>query len=265
MLILPHNGGVTLSKKTKKGDSKFNIKTIVASKGFYIALLTLIMVVGTVTVVRKFTSGINTSSSSFDDEAWNNAVAQASLDINSQEEASDPVENFPVEDIVDIPQDNFPEVIQNEAIPTTMELSDDEIIASLDMVAPCNGEINRKHSPDKLVYFKTTDDWRTHFGIDIASDEGTIVTAAADGVVEEVYEDKKMGITVVIGHNGNIKTLYANLQDLNFIEVGRKVAKGDTIGSVGASSLIEKKDDPHLHFEVLRNKTSENPTEYIPL
>ena len=117
--------------------------------------------------------------------------------------------------------------------------------------------------PDKHVYFEKMNSWRTHDGIDISAEENTIVKAAAKGVVEKVYEDNKLGIVVEIGHDGGIKTRYANLADINYIEVGRKVAQGDTVGSVGTSSLVEGKEPSHIHFEILKKDESQNPAEFI--
>ncbi len=251
-----------MNKNNKNSKPKFSVKTIIANKGFYIALLTLIMVVGTVAVVRKFTAGVTTNNSSFNDEAWESALAEATSNSEELQEISD---EFPIDEEIPIPNEDFPEITNGETVAASKDLSPEEIIKTLNMSLPCTGDIIKEHSPDKLIYFKTTDDWRIHNGIDIAAKEGTVVSAAADGVVEEVFEDKKLGIVVIIGHNGNIRTLYANLQDLSFIEVGRKVTKGDAVGAVGKSSIVEKKDKPHLHFEVIKNKESQNPSEYIPL
>ncbi len=250
-----------MNKNNKNNKNKFNVKAIVANRGFYIALLTLIMVVGTVAVVRKFTVGVSTNSVAFDDKAWEDAIANA--DIDAIEIATDT--QIPIEENVPEPQEDFPKITSGETVTASKEQSVEDAVKELNMAMPCDGEISRKHSPDKLLYSKTTDDWRTHNGIDILSKKGAVVSAVADGVVEEVFEDEKLGVVVVIGHGNNIKTLYGNLQDLSFIEVGRKVAKGDAVGSVGDTSLIEKKDDPHLHFEVIFNNASQNPSEYIPL
>ncbi len=248
--------------KNKKDKAKFNVKSVIANRGFYITLLTLIMVLGTVAVVRKFTVNVNTNSASFDEEAWESAVAEANIDLG---ETPDISEEIPISEEVPVFEEDFPDITDGETVTASKQLSEEEIIASLNMAMPCQGKISRKHSPDKLIYSKTTDDWRTHNGINIAAKHGSVVAAAADGVVEEVYEDDKLGIVVVIGHADNIKTLYGNLQDLSFIEVGRKVAKGDAVGAIGNSSILEKKDEAHLHFEVICDKESKNPSEYIPL
>ncbi|MBR2916141.1 MAG: M23 family metallopeptidase, partial [Clostridia bacterium] len=157
--------------------------------------------------------------------------------------------------------EDFPPV----AVPASKELSEEEILEKLGMIFPVNGKIIKEYSPDEFLYFSSMGDWRTHNGIDNSGDKGAIVSAAADGVVEEVYEDDKLGIVVTIGHEGGIKTLYANLADKKFIEVGRKVSKGDAIGSIGNSSVLEGEDKAHLHFEITKHGETQNPSQYISL
>lgn len=246
--------------KTKKFD--FSIKSLMAKKGVYITLLTLIIVLGTAAVIRRFTTNISVSNSSFSDEAWEQAVSEANIS------KADEKEDTPTETAQTYEEYYVPEITSYENPETAAvsnELSDEEIIAALSMMSPCPGSIIKEYSPDKLIYSKSMKDWRAHMGIDIASPEGSVVAAAADGVVEEVYEDDNLGVVVLIGHGGGVKTLYGNLQDLNYIEVGRQVAKGDTIGAIGSSSVLEGKDKSHLHFEVIKDGENKNPTEYIPL
>lgn len=248
-----------MNKKNKK--TKVNVKAVLMSKGFYITLATLIMVFGTAAVVRKFTADVEINNSSFDDTAWMAAVEEAEK-TETEKPGIDKVSERQEEK--ETLNEDFPEISE----PTAMvngEMTDEEIIKTLNMSLPLKGTITRKHSPTEHVYYKTTDDWRTHNGLDISSKSGDIVSASADGVVEEVYEDDRLGVVVVIGHQGGIKTLYGNLTDKDFIEVGRKVAKGDTIGSVGNSSLIEGSDKPHIHFEIIKDGESQNPSLYLPL
>ena len=249
-----------MNKNKNKKKSKVNVKGIILSKGFYITLATLIIVFGTAAVVRKLTGNVKIEKPSFDEVAWTEAAESAELE-NNEEELERSLEEiyYEPDEIEEIPQMTQPTVAVNS------EMTDDEIIGKLSMAFPVDGEIIRKHSPDEHVYYKTMNDWRTHNGIDIAAEEGMVVSAAADGVVEKVYEDNKLGVVVEIGHEGGIKTRYANLEDINFIEVGRKVAKGDAIGSVGKSSIIEGKDKSHIHFEVMQNEESCEPSDYIKI
>ncbi len=246
------------NKKTKK--SKLNVKGIILSKGFYITLATLIIVFGTAAVVRKLTGNLKVEKPSFDEVAWTEATENVSIENNEADlERSLEEIYYDPNEIEEIPQMTQPTALVNN------EMTEEQLIEKIGMSFPVDGEIIRKHSPDEHVYYKTMNDWRTHNGIDIAAEEGMVVSAAADGVVEKVYEDNKLGIVVEIGHEDGIKTRYANLEDINFIEVGRKVAKGDAIGSVGKSSIIEGKDKSHIHFEVIKNDESCEPSEYIKI
>lgn len=239
--------------KSKKEQPKFSVKSVLASKGFYIALVALITVFGTTAIVKKLAPSSSVPDSSFDSLAWEDAVNEAK---DSEEE----------KDII-LPEDDEP-VLEDFPVvtaPVSKELSEEEILEKLGMIFPINGEIIKEHSPDELLYYESMGDWRTHNGIDISGNKGAIVFAAADGVVEEVFEDDKLGIVVVIGHEGNIKTLYGNLADKKFIEVGRKVSKGDAVGSIGNSSVLEGEDKSHLHFEVTKNGETQNPSQYISL
>ena len=132
-------------------------------------------------------------------------------------------------------------------------------------IKPVSGYISRKHNPDIPEYSLAMNDYRTHLGIDIDSEVGLTVKAAADGVVSEIYNDPLMGNTIVIDHNGNIQTIYMNLQESlpKNITVGAVLKAGDIIGGVGETALIETFDVPHLHFEMKKDGNYIDPLDYI--
>lgn len=132
------------------------------------------------------------------------------------------------------------------------------------MVVPVFGTAYTEFSEDKLVYSKTLDQWSTHEGIDIKAEEGSPVRAAMDGVVEELVNDPRLGLTIIIDHGGNIKTKYSNLSTLDLVTVNQKVKKGDVISGVGKTALYEIADDPHLHFEVIKDGKNIDPRKYLP-
>ena len=129
---------------------------------------------------------------------------------------------------------------------------------------PVRGEITFNFSSDKLIYSKTLDEWRTHAGIDIASPLGASVKAVADGVVCEIKNDPRLGVTVVVKQSDTIKTVYANLANENMVSIGKEVKQSDIIGTVGNTASIESAEQPHLHFEVLKNDIPDNPSNYLP-
>ncbi len=134
----------------------------------------------------------------------------------------------------------------------------------LTMIAPVVGEITKSHSIDTPVFSNTLNEWRVHTGIDISTEEGAEVFAAADGVVSKVYSDPLLGKTVEITHDGGIVSVYANLASADIaVKEGDEVQSGALIGMVGDTSLSELAEEPHLHFGVKVEGVSVNPLDYI--
>lgn len=130
------------------------------------------------------------------------------------------------------------------------------------MLFPCGQAVLNGYS-QTAVYSKTMDDWRAHMGIDYAAEEGTDVTSVWDGTVSKVYKDMLWGYTVEILHDGNIYSVYKNLKKNVSVKEGDKVTKGQAIGKVGDSAAVEKREEPHLHFELWTGGETINPESYI--
>jgi murein DD-endopeptidase MepM/ murein hydrolase activator NlpD len=108
-------------------------------------------------------------------------------------------------------------------------------------------------------------DYRVHLGVDIATAPEAPVYAAADGKVEKIWEDSMMGTCVAITHKDDTVTVYKNLAPelAEGIAAGVTVKKGDTIGQVGDTAVVEMADEPHLHFEVTVKGISADPLDFF--
>lgn len=100
-----------------------------------------------------------------------------------------------------------------------------------------------------------------HPGIDIKADRGTPVLAAAAGAVVTSGVEPRYGRVVKIEHEGGFVTVYAH-NDRNLVEVGDRVAPGDTIATIGRTG---RASTFHLHFEVRRDGQLLNPLYLLPL
>ncbi len=128
---------------------------------------------------------------------------------------------------------------------------------------PVTGEIMKEFANNKLVYSSTLDVWSTHNGVDIKADKTTVVTASADGKVVSIKNDPRYGLTIIIEHVNGYKTVYANLLSTEFVVEGENVKQGQGIGTVGNTASFEISDEPHLHFELLKNNEQQDPELYL--
>jgi murein DD-endopeptidase MepM/ murein hydrolase activator NlpD len=105
--------------------------------------------------------------------------------------------------------------------------------------------------------------FRSHNGIDLAADMGTPIYATASGIVTEACDDRKdAGSQIQITHNeSKYKTHYFHLSQ-RLVKVGDYVHKGDIIGLVGSTGLST---GPHLHYEVLKDGTFQDPMNYMDI
>lgn len=135
----------------------------------------------------------------------------------------------------------------------------------LTFISPVSGRVMTQHSMTVPVFSPTLEEWRIHTGIDISTESAAAVFAAADGVVSEISTHPRFGYTVKILHEGGVTTVYSNLsslEDIN-VKVGDTVKCGDKIANVGDSAVFELAEEPHLHFEVLKDGVQTDPLEVI--
>ena len=98
-----------------------------------------------------------------------------------------------------------------------------------------------------------------HTGIDLATDSGTPIAAAAAGTVSFAGWSGGYGNLVIIDHGDGYQTYYAHCSAI-YVQVGQSVSAGTTISAVGSTG---NSTGPHLHFEVRINGSTVNPQNYI--
>jgi len=221
-----------------------------AGKGFYIALILCVAVVGfgTWAILEFSDTGLRVTAEmpNPDEDVFNPQTPVISPGTNAGE--------------------NNPENNQGgNPVATQKPTSSPEVKpAPKSFMWPVSGDISMPYSMDALIYNPTMADWRTHAGIDIDSDLGTSVSAIADGTVTNVEKGGMLGTSVTIEHGGNLVSVYANLEEGVLVSSGDKVEMGDIIGKVGQTAVSETGRDPHLHLEMTLNGNSVNPLDYLP-
>jgi murein DD-endopeptidase MepM/ murein hydrolase activator NlpD len=98
-----------------------------------------------------------------------------------------------------------------------------------------------------------------HSGLDIRAPRGRGIVAAGDGRVVHAGWMGGYGKTIVISHPGGMSTLYGHCSSL-LVRNGQTVRSGQQIARVGSTG---RSTGNHLHFEVRRNSTPQNPLKYL--
>ena len=98
-----------------------------------------------------------------------------------------------------------------------------------------------------------------HKGLDFAGKKGSEVVAVGDGVVSWAGNRSGYGNLVEINHGNGYTTRYGHNQS-HIVKVGDTVKKGQQIALMGSTG---RSTGPHVHFEVLHNGKSVNPSKFI--
>jgi lipoprotein NlpD len=116
---------------------------------------------------------------------------------------------------------------------------------------PVNGRINSGFGPRGSSF---------HDGVDIGAPEGTPIQAIDRG--EVIYSDQLRGYgnIVIVRHTGNVVSVYAHNQ-VNLVREGQTVERGEVLARVGSTGRVT---GPHLHFEIRRNNTAQDPLRFLP-
>lgn len=102
--------------------------------------------------------------------------------------------------------------------------------------------------------------WAGHLAIDMATDAGNPVLAAATGtVISAGWRSNGGGLVIEIDHGNGMHTLYNHLGAI-LVSVGQVVARGQRIASVGCTGLCT---GPHVHFQVMIGGVFVNPLRYL--
>ncbi|RBW57723.1 M23 family metallopeptidase [Ruegeria sp. A3M17] len=93
-------------------------------------------------------------------------------------------------------------------------------------------------------------------GIDIAASPGSPVNAAAAGTVAAITADADQVPIIVVKHNSDLLTVYANVENIT-VKKGARVKRGQKIASLRGG------DNAYVHFEVRKGFESVDPEPYL--
>lgn len=251
------------------GDMKNKFLKLIEKEGFILFLFVCVCVVagGTLFISMKnmninknignsnfviLDEGTARESNEYDEELMMANLSDSEIRAtNAEENLEETVEAISDEDDYAEADDENLEFEEDEY---EEEVEDSDLVQEVKTIfLPIDGPIITEYTSNSLIYSETLEAWVGHGAIDIEASEGTIVKAAADGVVKEVYEDELWGIVIVLDHGNDLLSRYSGLGTKEMVKVGLNVKKGDHISKIGNTAKIEMLMKPHLHFEVIKN------------
>lgn len=145
----------------------------------------------------------------------------------------------------------LPVDIITPAEPAAPSLPEPQEAAVEGFLWPVSGTINSGFGPRGASF---------HDGVDIAAPEGTPVRAIDKG--EVIYSDQLRGYgnMVIVRHADGIVSVYAH-NEANLVREGQMVSRGEVLAKVGSTGRVS---GPHLHFEIRRNNSAQDPLRYLP-
>lgn len=124
--------------------------------------------------------------------------------------------------------------------------------------------VTKWFSSTELFYNQTLNQWESHKGVDMVS-ENLNVYAVLDGTVTSVVSDYNKGTTITITHKDGFVSVYSSLSAEITVAESDVVKAGDKIGTMSATAGDELSDGAHLHFELYKDGTKVDPANYLTL
>jgi murein DD-endopeptidase MepM/ murein hydrolase activator NlpD len=121
---------------------------------------------------------------------------------------------------------------------------------------PIRGAVNSDYGMRQSPWAQGTE---FHSGIDIRAQHGTPIRAPAAGNVTIAGNYQEYGITVMLDHGQDIKSIYGHLSKTN-VKMGDRIERGTVLGWSGNTG---RSTGAHLHYEILVKGQSVNPRAYL--
>lgn len=126
------------------------------------------------------------------------------------------------------------------------------------LTLPVVGEVLLDYSMDKAIYHSTMQQYKYNPALVLAAEEGTVITAAADGIVTSVYYDAQTGNTVVFDVGDGYELTYGQLEEIAVSE-GDRVSMGDLIGKVAAPTIYYSEEGSNVYLKLTKDGTPIDP------
>ena len=123
---------------------------------------------------------------------------------------------------------------------------------------PVSGEVLIPYSMNSTVYFSTLDQFKCSPAVVLAAEQGSAVTACAEGRVVDIFENEEIGQAVTMELGDGYKITYGQLEALN-VSVGSHVEQGEVIGWIAKPTKYYCVEGSNLYLKLTSDGKAINP------
>lgn len=126
------------------------------------------------------------------------------------------------------------------------------------LALPVIGDVLLDYSMDKAVYHATMQQYHYNPALVVAASEGQTITAAADGIVADVYYDSQTGNTIRFDLGNGYMLTYGQLSDIS-LKAGDRVAAGDVVGKVAKPTIYYTEEGTNVYYKLTKDGVPIDP------
>jgi len=126
------------------------------------------------------------------------------------------------------------------------------------LALPVIGDVLLDYSMDKAVYHSTMQQYRYNPALVVAANEGQDITAAADGIVSDVYYDSQTGNTIRFDLGNGYMLTYGQLDEIN-LQPGDRVSVGDIVGKVAKPTIYYTEEGTNIYYKLTKDGEPVDP------
>lgn len=157
------------------------------------------------------------------------------------------------------PPEETPKEQQEEAASQDVTVARALHFAETDgLLKPVAGETVIPYSMDTGTYFFTLEHYKCNPAVMIGAEEGTVVSACAEGRVTAIFENEEIGHAITMDLGDGYEITYGQLNGIN-VTLNSYVDPGEAIASVAAPTKYYRREGSNLYLLLTKDGVPVNP------
>lgn len=126
------------------------------------------------------------------------------------------------------------------------------------LIKPVSGNTVIPYSMDRSTYFSTLAQYKYNSAVMIGAEEGSVVSACAEGRVVSIFENEEIGHAITMDLGDGYMITYGQLKGIN-VTLNSYVEPGEAIASVAAPTKYYSREGSNLYLQLTKDGVPVNP------